>query len=392
MTSTHNDLRSFRYKILGAVVLGSTISLSLIGTISAAQPPRLRLSGAHGPAGAMAIFENYDFRVGPDVSHDASSGPVYTLAGSSDASSYVSQVANLVGVNGTVEVGRPDNYFTTSDRDASGTVMYNSEGSNIGVWSYTSSAARSARWDIFTSSSNRDSAHGFLVSSDAESQVIDNFARTLYPDFSLVPGDASSVWTYHSEDASGHSTQLTSVSETLVVGGVKSDQSVSFTFAEDGSLYDASGPDLRLAGQTNYPWLSPADAVAQINSDQPDLSVCVDLCAVPYLIGGGPDVSVPVLRLPAAPRTASSTPSVVGGVNIEPGWNGMPDPPVPVTLGGADVEYHLAHLSNHTAVLVPIYIYTGQVGGEHGWNGSWRAIAVDPAYVDVGASGGVRNY
>ena len=57
-------------------------------------------------------------------------------------------------------------------------------------------------------------------------------------------------------------------------------------------------------------------------------------------------------------------------------------PPTVVNISGVTDQYGAYSMSGGTTLLLPVYVYSGDVVGQT-WQASFRVIPVDPAYLDL---------
>jgi hypothetical protein len=133
------------------------------------------------------------------------------------------------------------------------------------------------------------------------------------------------------------------VTYSVVVNGVSTDQTLSFSVNADNTVIYASGPALRVGAPVNYPLQSPLAGVAALNAAQ-------------------------------HAKYASSTSS---------------PPLVNATLTSERVQLATYQLADGALWFLPIYTYSGNVTNTTGTDssGTWDELAIDPTYLQSGSHG-----
>jgi hypothetical protein len=196
------------------------------------------------------------------------------------------------------------------------------------------------------------------------------------------------------------------VSYSVVVDAMTTNQTVQFTIDSNNQVVSASGPAFNVASTFRYPLQSPVAGVTALNAQQQS-----------YFAGSGTSKGVASGGDTVAPQSSGSssgTPTPISdpsgsstGASTPPG---PPDtavttptdaptssgpPIVDVTLDSVSVSLGSYMLSDGSVWLLPVYNYTGNVPSTDGTAspGSWSTIAVDPAYVKLSdAPDGPINY
>jgi len=216
-----------------------------------------------------------------------------------------------------------------------------------------------------------------------------------------------------SVDAPSGPTGPTNVTVPILVAGKNTGLDYFFSFAGDGTLLNAGGNSFAIQPAGDYPLLSPADGVGQINAQ---FAISMGMLATGGIASasssgtgtssGGVGSSAPptsgdaTTSTVAPPSTEPSTPATTGPITSSPP-SGPATPPsdaVPTTtttmvptivdLTGYSSQYGVYTLSNETTMLLPIYVYVGTVEGDSSYQVSFHVVPIDPSYLDLSA---VRN-
>jgi hypothetical protein len=200
---------------------------------------------------------------------------------------------------------------------------------------------------------------------------VTHYLRSLGFGYSIASPDFGTS-TISETNANGDpvSVSTADVTYTVVVGGVATDQSVSFSVNEHNQVLNASGPDVRVGPATNYPLQSPLAGVAALNAAQ----------RAKYSSPGNP-----------ASGTGGSTGSSSGGSST--GTTTAGPPVVNATLTSDTISLASYELTSGALWFLPVYDFRGEVTNTNGMvtSGTWSELAIDPSYVHVGSSDAVVN-
>jgi len=389
-------LRSFQLKVAGGATLAAILTVGGIAALNGAAPSLAVLAiGSTGHAeavvptnsrysSAMAIFARYNFSAGDTLSSSAATTPSYRLQFPSDPSSEAQRIATVFGVNGTSVDTHGDGSDWTITGSAGTAVEYENYG-GVPHWSYESSTAG---WLGATSvnAATQNVSHATLEA-DAQrylQQLGYGFAVT-DPQFSSDQGSSSFPAKIFLDAG---------VSYTVLVDGVATDQTVSFTVASNNQLVDASGPAFTAASATDYPLIRPTDGVTALNAQQRrDLASTGSNQSNDTTATTGPVVPT-ATPTTTAPATGSSGSTNATGSSGSSGSNDttttiVNTPPiVNVTLTDSTVSLRSYVLTNGSVWMLTVYDYSGTLANADGTNepSEWTILAVQPAYVNVSAS------
>lgn len=340
-------------------------------TKSAAVPA----SGAFGTM--MRINANYVFTGADALSSATSSATVYSLSPPSDAVATLAAAATTLGV--TVDPA------TSSDNGQS----YSAPGTDFTGWLVNDGGFFS--WGFDSNQGSTVTSSGTSVASDAFNARSVSLAHQLGT-FDLGTPTASAL------GADGSSPVQVNVP--ILVGGQATDFSYSFTFAPDGTLTNASGVSFSATPTGDYPLVSPAAGVGEITdqlgfvnpfynaggiapmnasstgaSSGPSASATSDTSTTTTLaVSPPPDTSSP--GTPPSPPT-DTTPTTA------PDTTTTTMPPTVVDITSATIQYSSFNMTDGTTLLLPIYVYVGNVTGDNTYQVTFRIVAVDPAYLDL---------
>lgn len=371
--------RAFRLRIASAVagtgvVTGAGIlALSSAGvslpvlSFAAATPHPASSGSAYGSATAptsmfLPLQRNWQITGADNVSDAPGSAVVYALSAPGDPAGTLTQVAQVLSVDiGTPSVnGDPQSYSAT--------------GPDYSGWLETNGGF--ASWGISLNSSTTSAAASGPVS-------LDQFNATAIADAQQL--GSFELGTPSPQALGDDNTGPVDVTVPILVDNEPTDFAYDFTFGSDGSLQSADGVSATLSPLATYPLVSPSAGVAEILSQ---------LYVTTAPIGGG-GVATPLLgsssptTTPSAGAGDATTTVPANGTDSTP-----PDtvpttdattstiPPTVVNITGVTDQYGAYSMSDGTTLLLPVYVYTGDVVGQT-WQASFRVIPVDPAYLDL---------
>lgn len=382
--------QSFRLKVAAAVTVTGVLTGAGIAALSAAgvalpvlsfaasaqHQTGASTSSAFGAVGTdkvvpgmyMPIMRNWQFTGSDNFSSAPGSATVYTLSAPSDPAATLSAAASALGVN----LATPTSAGNGQD--------YLAPGPAYSGWISTSGGF--SMWGIGV-----NNQPGTVSSSDAVAP--DSFNATALADarklgtYNLGAPTATALGT----DTSG----LIDVTVPILVGGRATDFLYDFTFAVDGSLVSASGVSFTLTTLGDYPLISPAAGVDQINAQ-----LYIASAFVPGF--GGFSSGVSSTGAGSSGSGVATPPTVINGSSSAGSAPADTSPPVsppstvdsttttlpPVIVNLTDVtdQYGAYAMSDGSTLLLPLYVYAGDIAGDSG-PVSFRVIPVDPAYLNL---------
>lgn len=410
--------RAFKLKVASAVTVASFLTVGGIAAMqSAGSGPALLILGAvhSAKSGAsssptselMRIYEQFNFTAGPRLSADSSSGLAYQLSSPVDSASEAARIATIFGVAGSPVSGDPSNQFWTVTDNAHGQVSYQT-GYGVAQWSFNGGPPTVSSSTGSTSTSPGDLPSHAALEADARSFLERlGYGYTVsspqFWSFATTKPDPSGV-------ASSAPASQETVSYSVLVDGVLTDQSVQFSVDTNNNLTSASGPAFSVMSSTTYPWQSPVAGVAVLEAEQQSYF------ATP---GGVPsDTSVGGGAVPPASSGSSSGSSSGGSATSPPSPGPIDTSPIPgptdttpttvptdttpttvasppiidVTLDSVSVSLQTYQLTDGSEWLLPVYTFSGSVTNSDGpfYTGSWSTIAIDSAYVHLSHRSSVR--
>ena len=336
--------RNFELKVAWTLIAGSVVAAGAVAIFQSA--PSLATLALRSTASShsfaavnvpatspMQLYERLDFTAGPGLSPTPTT-PSYALTIPADPASEAARVAAVFGLTGTPTNSNGDWTVT----GASGAALdYQTAG--LPQWYYSSSTPAIAP------ATQSATATGPVPSPSTITADAQRYLTLLGYTYQLgSPTFSSST---QSTTAANGTTQVTqsleSVSFSVMVNGVATDQTVSFSVDSHNDVAYASGPALSVGPPVDYPLQSPESGVAALNAAQASKS----------------------------PASSSTTPA---------------PRLVDVTLTADSVSLATYQLTNGAYWFLPVYTYSGvitQVTGPS--SGTWRELAIQPSYVKAGA-------
>ena len=331
-------LRAFKLKMAGAVTMASLVTVGGIAVLQSAVPgiPVLALASA-GPqkvvsaaqsyvaAAPMRVHQEFNFVAGPKLASTSSTGNAYRLHVPTSASAEVDRVQSI--------------FHATGQSSPFVSVIY--ESSVVPQWSYRNNA--------IVAPSTRSS----LLSTSLIDKIAREYVQRLGYGYTIIHPKFST------------STNKKSVSYSVAVNGVVTEQNVRFTFDSNNVLAYATGPAFTIGSSVTYPLQSPVAGVDALNDEQSGVTSSRSGSAR----GAGKHWS-----------TTSSAPT--GSLSPT-----KPTKPliIGVTLDSVATTLHSVVLTNGTTWLVPDYFYKGTMKAANGstTSGTWSTIAIEPSYVKL---------
>jgi hypothetical protein len=346
--------RNIELKIAGTLVAGSLVLAGTLALVQGATPtlPALALQNVAGTkfavaaqvptAGPMQPYAEYVFS-GPALSTSAPSALSHRLKIPSIAAQEAGHLANVFGVDGTAVNTNGDGRDWLVKSATGAALDY--ENTGVPQWYYSSTSPAIAPAAASSTPVNPLPSQA-AVTADAErylAQMGFSYAVSS-PNFST--STTSSV-------AANGTSRVTSSTEDVafdvVVGGVATDQTVSFSVGENNVLAYASGPAFDVGKSYGYPLESPAAGVMQLNEAQK-------------------------AKFSSDSGSNSNTATLF--------------PVIDVALSGDSITLQSYELTDGSWWLLPVYHYQGAFTGTTGVasTGTWDQLAIDPTYVQINNS------
>jgi hypothetical protein len=289
----------------------------------------------------MALFEEYHFATGPGLTTATPTGLSFKLHVPSNQSAEALRVAAIFGVVGPTLTISGSSTDTTITDSSGRSLDYAS--SALPQWYYSlSSPAVAPATTTDTSNANLPS-HATL-----EADVRGYLAKLGYGYNTSAPNFSTSTVTTTSADGTTQGSMNTeTVTYSVDVAGIATDQPVEFSVDASNHVIYASGPAFSVNSTSNYPLQSPADGVAALNAEQQS-------------------------RFPSSTSATTSAP--------------LAGPPiVDVTLTSVSLALATYQLTDGTTWLLPVYNYVGVSSNADGTSSTsdWYVLAVDPSYLQV---------
>jgi len=390
--------RGFKFRMAGSVAAASLLTalgitalntagsaLPILGFAAASTHKSAGFATQSPTAGTFMIARlNYQFHGADNFPTQGGVATSYTLNAPSDPAATLSDVAKVLHVDvatpSTTDNGQS---FTANGAQYSGWLVpyagYDTWGVNVNATQSTSVPTQSP-----------DQLKALAVS----------FAQALG---TFDVGTAS-------VDAPGGPTGPTNVTVPILVAGENTGMDYFFSFAGDGTLLNAGGDSFAIQPAGDYPLLSPADAVGQINAQ---FAISMGMLATGGIASasssgtgtssGGvgshppptPAAGDATTSTVAPPTTQPSTQPTTGPITSSPPSGPATPPsdaaptttttlaPTIVDLTGYSSQYGLYTLTNGTTMLLPIYVYDGTIEGDSSYQVRFHVVPIDPSYLDL---------
>jgi len=332
-------------KLASFLVAGSLVAAGSLALVEGAAPTLPALALAQGRAtlaptatkfatGPVQFYEEIDFHASDGIPARAPSSPSYPVSVASRAAREAARIAAVFG-----DVGTPANDGTSwTVRDASGASL-DYESGGVPQWYYSSSSPSVAP------ATASDTASGPVPSEATLASDVAHYLAALGFGYTIAEANFGTSTVSATNASGGPVSQSTAdVTYTVVVKGVSTDQSVSFTVDAHNTVLYASGPAFRVGAATSYPLRTPLSGVSALNEQQ---------------------------RATYASASSTARP-----------------PEVSATLTSDTISLASYRLANGSLWLLPVYVYRGQVTNANGTVSSrtWSELAVDPTYAHVGSA------
>ncbi len=402
-----------RLRLRVGAALAATTALTSVGVAALSSVggalPVLALAAQHGAkvmdsqaiSGAFAATAaptptTYYFTGLASLSAAGSAATTYDLRAPSDPVAALAAVAQGLGVS--LPTG------TTSDGGAS----FTAAGPTYSGWLTTTSGYDN--WGV--------DQGGVVASSTPPSSVASTALQTQEGAIALSMASAISPLSFGSAQLAPDGNGGTTVTLPVLVGGLATDFSDSFTFGADGSLQSASGVLFTLTSAGDYPLISPVEGVGEINAQ---LALTTSFVTGGVYATARPSGPVSTTSAPAADAAPGSTTSGAGSTTTTaPGQSGTSagvssgslgssaptttltptttlapttttTAPTTVRLSGEVEQYALFEMSHGVTMMLPVYVYTGTVeGADGGYQVSFRVVPIEPQYLDLSGVTGIR--
>jgi hypothetical protein len=372
VTAPNHVWRRFQLKMAGALAASALLTVGAIAALQGAGTvlPLLALqstSTAGAPSanpkpflGTMAVYEQYHFTAAPRLTPTTPTGLSYKLQIPSDQSAEALRVAAIFGVVGPTLTISGNSTHTTITDSSGRSLDYESSG--LPQWHYSLNSPSVAPSTASDTSSANLPSHATL-----EGDVSDYLAKLGYGYTASAPNFSTSAITTTNADASTQGSMNTeSVTYTVDVEGIATDQPVEFSVDANNNVVYASGPAFSVDSTSNYPLQSAANGVAALNAEQ-------------------------LSRFPSNSSASSTTPSgspTNSGTGATTSTSRSSPPIVDVTLTSVSLSLATYQLTDGTLWLLPVYDYVGGSANAYGTSSTsdWYELAVDSSYVQVSSS------
>jgi hypothetical protein len=312
-------------------------SLSSLAIARALQAPSANNFSTATP---MQAFEDVHFSAGPEIASTTPSVASHELTLPAKPRAELERLALVFGVSGTV--GRTNVANDLLITSASGAAI-SYEATDVPQWYYSSTSPKVAPAEESGSASVAVPSHAAVES------VVRHYVSRLGYNYALSSPSFSTATTSTTTPSGAPLTVSSETADyTVVVDGVDTDQSISFTVDPANKLLSAQGPAFYVRARVSYPLLSPLAGVAALNTAE------------------------------AHSFAATAQP-----------------PAAKATLSRDAVSLASYQLKNGTFWLLPIYTFSGAVVSSHGPKATrtWSELAIEPSYVTgvTDASPGISN-
>jgi hypothetical protein len=358
--------RNFKLRFTGALVASAVIttgaitafssgpSLAVLALQSSTKAPH-SFSALPATGSVIRIIQEYNYSIGNGLTDSTPSNYSYQLAIPTNVADEASRVAAVFGVSGTPVNTNGDGSDWTITNATGSTLNYESPG--LPEWYFNSSQSG-------TPASTEALSLNALPSDDVVDADVQHYMADLAYGYQLtMPEFGTSTSTTSNVDGSDSSSVSTKdVSYTVVVDGIATDQSVSFSFDSSNDVVSASGPSFNVASSTNYPLQSIQAGVAALNAEQQ-------------------------AEFPSDTTSTTSKATTSNGDALSTNSSSTP-PIVNVTLDSESITLGTYELTDGSLWLLPVYNYSGEAmySTNSSSNGSWQELAVDPSYIKGSAN------
>ncbi|NNN00768.1 MAG: hypothetical protein HKL86_02925 [Acidimicrobiaceae bacterium] len=329
-------LQTFRVRIASAVALASVLSVSAIAALQSAGPGLAVLTfGSSTPVAfansasisAMKTSRAMSFVAGPALGSSAANATAFRLDVASNAAKEASRIATVFAVHGS-PTEQLNSRGTWSVYGRSGAVVTFHGSSVPPRWTYSngSSAPIFNRTTPASAPSSVTLTHSLRNFIATSSRYVDRLR------LGYEIGRARIAWTSNPNLAATAPGPLNRqvITFAVKVGGVATDQSVTFMFDASGRLLWSSGPDFGVTNSVSYPLVSPIGAVGALNAQQP------------------------------------------------PAGSAIRDAQSKVTLMSNALTLRTFHLANGTDWMLPTYVFSQIMGGP---TTRWWIVAIQPRFL-----------
>jgi hypothetical protein len=332
----------------GAIAASLVTALTLVATQGAPSLSALAIARAletpsasnFSTATPMQAFEDVHFSAGPQIASTTPSVASYKLKLPANPSTEAKRVAKVFGVSGAVKRTAFANGFAITSASGAAISYWTAD---VPQFEYSSTSPKVAPAEESGSASVAMPSHAAVES------LVRHYVAQLGYNYALSSPSFSTATTSTTTPSGA---PLTVSSETasyaVIVHGVRTDQSISFTVDPADRLLYAEGPAFDASTGVRYPLVNPLAGVAELNT--------------------------------AEDHSFSAT---------------AKPPSAKATLARDTVSLASYQLKNGTLWLLPLYTYSGSVAPVHGTTAmrTWSELAVEPTYVTgvTAAAPGIGN-
>jgi hypothetical protein len=336
--------KNIELKIGGTLIAGSLVAAGALALFQTTPGlPALALQNASTKFAVASPFQatmqryaEYDFFGRSELSTSETSAPSalsYRLAFPKDGAQEAARIASVFGVSGS-PVNTKGNGSDWTVKSSTGSAL-DYENTGVPQWYYSSTSPAIAPATASSTPVTPLPSEATVVSDARHFLTQLGFTYTVAsPNFST-----STTTTAGANGTEPLTTSTEDVAYTVLVGGVATDQTVSFSVGTNNVVAYASGPAFDVATSYAYPLESPGAGVAQLNMAQKD-------------------------------KFASSS---------------SPPPIVKVFLNSDTISLQTYQLVNGTWWLLPEYHYQGVIPttSAASTTGVWNELAINPSYVEI---------
>lgn len=391
-------LRSFQLRMAGSVAIAAALTVGGIAALEGAAPSlavfalaapshskALGATSAQSPGMMMRIYEEFNFTAGADLSANAGNGAAYQLTPPTSASAEAARIAAIFSVLGTpVDTNSDGQDFTITE--ASGNYVDYQTYNTVPQWSYSLAIPQADG----TSSTTSDGTTVAVPSRSTVEGDVQNYLSQLGYGYQVTdPQFSTSNNVTTSPGQPTVTANEESVSYSVTVDGVLTDQYLQFTVDANNNVVSANGPALTTMPAVSYPLQSPAAGVAVLEAQQQSYWTSNDTSG--QSSGSGSSTAPTSGTNPSSPATPPSATSDTSNTSTT---TPSGPPIVDVTLDAETISYQSYQLTDGSVWMLPIYNFTGLVNNSDGssYTGTWSTIAVDPTYIHIStsSSGGIN--
>lgn len=404
-------LRSFQLRMAGSVAIAAALTVWGIAALEGAAPSlavfalaapshantkfgaaatndntQYRAATTLQPSASMRIYEEFNFTAGSVLSANAGSGAAYQLQLPSSARAEAARIAAIFSVSGApVDVNSDGQDFTVTD--ASGNYVGYQTYNTVPQWTYSIAVPQAG------SSVTSDGTSLAMPSQSTVEGDVQNYLDQLGYGYQVTDpqfSTSNNVTSFPGPPSAA--TNQETVSYSVTVDGVLTDQYLQFTVDANNNVVSANGPAFTAMPAVNYPLQSPAAGVEVLDAQQQSYWASNDTSG--QLSGSGSSTTPTSGSSRSSPATPPSATSDTSNTSNTTTTTPSGPPIVDVTLDVETISYQSYQLTDGSVWMLPIYNFTGLVNNSDGssYTGTWSTIAVDPTYIHVStsSSGGIN--